>query len=71
MRLRGLPLTTVNILCVQETFHELPSTFCVVGRSVNFRHLSVQLRDLWLTSVNILHGRETFGQLLSNFRAAG
>ena len=77
--------TYVNILCCQETFHQLPSTFCAAGRpsinfvifpcgwgpSVNFCQRSVQPGDLLSTYVNILCCQETFHQLPSTFCAAG
>ena len=60
-----LPSTSVNFPCSQETFHQLPSTFCVARRPfVSF------LCD-WETFRQYLGGRETFLQHLSNSREAG
>ena len=57
-------LRTVNILCGQETFRQLLSTFCASRRpSVHFRQLSVTLGDLPSTSVNFLFSQKNFHQL--------
>ena len=59
-----LPLTSVNLLCGQEIFHQLLLTFLTACRpTVNFRLISVQPLHLPSTSVNFPCGQRTVREL--------
>lgn len=61
-----LPLTSINVPLSQEIFHQIPSTFRVVGQIFGkFCELSIGSVDIPSTSVNFCCSRENFLQLSS------
>lgn len=81
MQLRDPLSTSINFACGRDIFPQVPSNFCVAGRTiVNFRKLSIRPVDLLSTfyaarrpSLNFrqfLCSQETFREDLSTFGAA-